>query len=342
VPFVGVRRGPRLESVHAVAACACDVDGNVLLALGTIDEPVFMRSAAKPFITAAGVRAGTLERFGFDDRELAVMSASHNGEPFQLDAVRSILDRIGATVDDLRCGAHAPSYPPAAAALAAAGEKPTALHNNCSGKHAGILALARVLDASFDGYLAPEHPAQRAILALCERVNDDTFSSRTLATDGCGIPTYATSLRNAARSFARLATLEELDAADAAALARVRTAMVTEPDYVAGTKRFDTDLIRAGYGRIVGKVGAEGVHATALLDSGVGLVLKIVDGAPRAAPPAALALLRGIGALDEGQLATLRAHARAPVVNRGGTLVGEVAVIADGFDSAGSGSVESS
>ncbi len=327
VPFVGVRRGLRLESVHAVAACGCDVDGNVLLALGTIDEPVFLRSAAKPFITAAGVRAGIVERFGFDDRELAVMSASHNGEPYHIDAVRDILAKIGATVDDLHCGAHAPSYPPAARALAAAGEPPTALHNNCSGKHAGILALALQLGAPFEGYLELEHPAQREILALCERVSDDTFGADKLAVDGCGIPTYATSLRKAARSFARLASLTDLDPADAAALARVRAAMVAEPDYVAGTKRFDTDVMRAGNGRIVAKIGAEAVHATALLDGGVGVVLKVVDGAQRAVAPAALALLYQLGALDDDQMTALDAHAFARVANRAGKIVGDIAVL---------------
>jgi L-asparaginase II len=313
--------------VHAVAACACDIDGNVVLALGTIDEPVFLRSAAKPFITAAGVRAGTVERFGFDERELAVMSASHNGEPFHVEAVRGILAKVGATADDLRCGAHAPSYPPAAKALAATGERPTALHNNCSGKHAGILALARVMDVPFEGYLDPGHPVQRAILGLCERVSDDAFPSNKLAIDGCGIPTYATSLRNAARSFARLATLQELDPGDADALARVRAAIVAEPDYIAGTRRFDTDLIRAGNGRIVGKVGAEAVHATALIDGGISLVLKVVDGARRAAPPAALTLLQRLGALDERQLAELDTHARTPIANVAGTAVGEIAAL---------------
>jgi L-asparaginase II len=327
IPFVGVTRGTRLESIHAVAACACDAAGNVVLAQGTIDEPVFLRSSAKPFITAAGVRAGTIERFGFNARELTVMSASHNGEPFHVEAVRGILAKIGATVDDLRCGTHAPSYPPAAAALAARGEAPSPLHNNCSGKHAGILALARVLDAPLAGYLAPDHPAQRAIVALCERVSDDVFASDQLGVDGCGIPVYATSLRNAARSFARLATLDDLDPADAAALARVRAAIVAEPDYIGGTKRFDTDLIRVGRGDIVAKGGAEGVHASALLTRGLGLVLKVVDGAPRATAPAAIALLRQLGVLDTEQLRALDAHARADVANHAGTHVGEIAVL---------------
>jgi len=327
VPFVGVTRGGRIESVHAVAACASDVHGNVLLALGSIDEPVFLRSSAKPFITAAGVRAGTVERFGFTDRELAVMSASHNGEPFHIEAVQSILAKIGARVDDLRCGIHAPAYPPAAAALRQSGEAPSALHNNCSGKHAGILALARVLDAPLAGYPDPGHPAQRAILALCERVSDDTFTPDRLGIDGCGIPVYATSLRNAARSFARLATLAELEPADAAALARVRAAIIAEPDYVAGTKRFDTDLIRAANGRVVCKSGAEAVHASALLDGGVGLVLKVVDGAHRAAAPAAIALLRQLEALDHNELQMLGAHARPAVHNHAGMLVGGFAAL---------------
>jgi L-asparaginase II len=327
VPFVGVRRGPRLESIHAVAACACDVAGNVLLALGSIDEPVFLRSAAKPFITAAAVRAGIVERFGFDDRELAVMSASHNGEAFHVDAVNRILGKIGAVAGDLRCGSHTPAYGPAAAALAAGGEAATALHNNCSGKHAGILALARVLGAPLDGYLDPAHPAQREILALCERVSDDRFAPDRLGIDGCGIPVFATSLRNAARAFARLATLDELDPLDAAALARVRAAIVAEPDYIAGTGRFDTDLIRAGKGRIVAKAGAEGVHATALIAGGLGLVLKVVDGAQRAAPPAALALLGQLGALDECQVRALAPHARIAVRNHAGTVVGDLAAL---------------
>ena len=168
---------------------------------------------------------------------------------------------------------------------------------------------------------------QREILALCARVSNDTFGADNLAVDGCGIPTYATSLRNAARSFARLASLAELDPVDATALARVRAAMVAEPDYVAGTKRFDTDLIRAGNGRIVGKIGAEAVHAAALLDGGIGVVLKVVDGAQRAVAPAALALLYHLGALDDDQMTALDAHAVTPVVNRAGKVVGDVAVL---------------
>src|ERR1700681_3905948 len=207
VSAVAVRRGGRVESVHAVAACAADVDGAIVLRIGTVQTPVFLRSSAKPFIAAAAVRVGVLERFGFGERELALMCASHNGEPAHVELVASMLERIGATVDDLGCGPHAPSYEPAAAALAARGGRPTP-------------------------------PPTK-----CERVSDDVFEGDKLAVDGCGIPVYATTLHKAAVSFARFATLRGLEDADAAALARVGAAMAAEPWYVAGTGRFDTDLI---------------------------------------------------------------------------------------------------
>jgi L-asparaginase II len=324
VPLVAVSRGARIESVHAVAACAATVDGEVLLGLGDIDEPVYLRSAAKPFIAAAVVAAGAADRFGLDDRDLAIMSASHSGEPDHVAAVRALLAKIGARPTDLACGAQLPSYEPAALA---ASERRSALHNNCSGKHAGILALCRVQGSPFAGYLEPDHPAQRAILALCERVSDDRFGADRLGIDGCGIPVYATSLRQAARSFARLATLRDLAPADAAALARVRAAMIAEPFYVAGTGRFDTDLLRIGNGRIVCKAGAEGVHASALLDLGAGLVLKVVDGTRRAAAPAAVALLARLGALDDMQVATLGSHASVAVTNVAGLRVGTIAAL---------------
>ena len=330
VPAVAVRRGARVESVHQVAACAADVDGNVVLRVGTVDVPVFLRSAAKPFIAAAAVRAGVLERFGFGERELALMCASHNGEPEHVAVVTSMLERIGATVDDLGCGAHAPSFEPAAAALAARGERPTQLHNNCSGKHAGILALAKVLGAPFAGYLEPSHSAQREVLALCERVSDDVFTGDKLAVDGCGIPVFATTLRKAAISFARLATLRGLDDADAAALARAGAAMTSEPWYVGGTGRFDTDLMRATHGRIVAKAGAEGVHCDALLDAGLGLALKAVDGTRRAAAPATLAALDALHALEPVAREAMRAHAVVAVRNVAGRVVGEVAAL-DGW-----------
>lgn len=314
VPAVDVTRGERVESTHAVASCACDDEGRVIEARGTIHVPVFLRSAAKPFIAAAVVRSGAVERFGFTAAEIALMCGSHNGEPLHAATANAMLEKIGATEADLACGAAPP----------AAGGPASALCNNCSGKHAGILALARMLDAPLAGYLALAHPAQRAVLALYERAFGESFGPDRLGVDGCGIPVFATSLATAARTFARFATLRHFERHDTAALATVRDAMIAHPWFVGGTDRFDTDLMRVANGTIAAKAGAEGVHATALVDRGLGFVLKVVDGARRAIAPAAIAALARLDGIDAPSREHLASHERAPVRNVAGTIVGEV------------------
>lgn len=336
VPYVYVTRGALAESVHAIVACAVDASGTVALEYGDIDAPIYLRSAAKPFIAAAVLASRANERFGFDEREIAVMAASHNGEPEHVAAVSSILEKIGLDEGALQCGAHAPAYDPAAAALAASGAKPSALHNNCSGKHAGILALCRARGYDRATYLALEHPAQQEILALCGRLLGEDPTRMPLGVDGCGIPVFATSLRRAARAFARFATLDEVDDADAIALELVRYAIAAEPFYIGGTGRFDSALPQATRGRIIGKAGAEGVHADALLDQGLGLALKIVDGARRAVPPATMALLGELGALEPSARASLDGFAASDVTNIAGAVVGAIRAAAP--DTIGAGS----
>ncbi|MDQ2907820.1 MAG: asparaginase [Candidatus Eremiobacteraeota bacterium] len=327
MPFVAVSRGDVVESVHAVAACAVDTHGRVALAYGDVDAPVYLRSSAKPFIAAAIVESGAPTHFGFDARELAVIAASHNGEPFHVAAVRSILDKIGLGPADLLCGTHPPSYEPAAAALAAAGAAPSALHNNCSGKHAGILAMCVSLGFDTSTYLEATHPAQRRILGLCARLVDEPFDALPLGIDGCGIPVFATSLRHAALGFARIASLRGISDADAQALLTVREAMAAEPTYVGGTARFDSALLAVTAGRIIGKAGAEGLHADALVREGLGLVLKVVDGGKRAVPPATIALLEELGALEPREADALAEFARPIVRNVAGRIVGALEVL---------------
>jgi L-asparaginase II len=224
-----VTRGGLVESRHEIAACAADAGGRIVLAYGDVERPVYVRSAAKPFIAAALVRTGTADRFGFGARELATIAASHNGEPAHVKVVEGILATIGLSAADLQCGAHAPAFEPAAQELAARGEPYTALHNNCSGKHAGILAMCVHLGLDHRGYLAAGHAVQQTILSFCARMVDEDVARLTLGIDGCGIPVFATPLYRAARAFARLATLEGLDEQDRVALVRVREAMTAEP-----------------------------------------------------------------------------------------------------------------
>lgn len=329
---VEVTRGGLVESVHMVAACACDARGNTLLETGDVDTPVFLRSAAKPFIAAAAVAAGAREAFGLEQREIAIMAASHSGQLFHLNAVRSILRKIGMPESALQCGAHLPYNEEAAHAMLRRGEEPTAVHNNCSGKHAGILALCRLIDADPSTYLEPGNPAQQSVLAFCARLSDDDPNAWPIGVDGCGIPVYATPLRRAALAFARFASLEGVAPADAVALRVVRDAMIAGPEYVAGAGEFDSELMRAGAGAIASKGGAEGVHGVAAIPQGIGYAAKIVDGAARARAPASIAALRRIGVLDGGQVKNLARYARPVVYNRAGSAVGEIRVAATAFD----------
>ena len=322
--LVDVTRGDIVESVHNVAACAIDRKGDVILSVGEIDVPVYLRSTSKPFIAAAIVREGVATRYGFDPEEVAVIAGSHNGEPFHIEAVRSILRKIGLDESALQCGAHPPYDVESARALERRGIPFSAIHNNCSGKHAGILALCRTLGADIGTYLEPSHPAQRTIANVCARVADLSPENLPFGIDGCGIPVYAIPLRNAALSFARLATLSGMENRDAAALAYVREAMMACPEYVGGTGEFDTAFMQSAPGKIVAKSGAEGVHGVAIVGSGVGLVLKVIDGNARAIPPAALHLLRRLGALDESILDTLHAFEAPTLYNRAGTPVGSI------------------
>lgn len=321
--IVEVTRGSLVESVHAVSACARNAAGRVLFSTGDVTSPVYLRSSSKPFIAAAVIAAGARERFGFDDREIAVMAASHSGQLFHVNAVRSILHKIDMPESALFCGAHLPYNERAAAAMVRRGEAPTAVENNCSGKHAGILALCKILGADTATYLDRRNPAQRAILAFCARMSGDDPELWPVAVDGCGIPVYATPLERAALAFARLASLEGLASGDAEALLVVRSAMLARPEYVAGTGEFDSELMRAS-GTIVSKGGAEGVHGVAALTQELGYASKVADGAARARAPSSVAALRLLGVLDDEQVERLARFARPVVYNRAGRAVGEV------------------
>ena len=312
---VEVTRGPIVESVHEIVAAAATARGDLLFSSGDVEQPIYLRSSAKPFIAAAAVEAGIVDKFDISPREIAVMSASHMGEPFHVEAVQSILKKIGLPESALQCGAQE-----------GRGESP--LHNNCSGKHAGVLALCLATGSDIATYMDVKNAAQAAILAFCARMSDDDPAAWPIGTDGCGIPVYATGMRKAAMAFARFATLTEVSGSDARALRIVRDAMVAHPEYVEGTGRFDSVLMAAGAGSIVCKWGAEGVHCLAYTHQGVGFASKVLDGANRARPPVTMAALRLLGA-PESAAAELQAFAHPIVYNRAGCAVGAIRVASD-------------
>lgn len=321
-----VTRGQLVESEHYLSHAIVDAAGRVLAANGDIERPVYMRSSAKPLIATAMVAGGAADRFRFTDEEIAIAAGSHSGEPKHAAAVRSMLQKAGLSERALRCGVHAPTHGPSAEALCVAGQLPTAIHNNCSGKHAGIMALALALGASADGYLAVDHPAQIEILRVCAALLDIPQNTLVIGVDGCGIPVIAVSLKVAAAFYARLGDLARFPSELAPALRRVRDAMVAHPDYVAGTNRFDTDLMTAARGQILAKGGAEGYHGSAVLAQGVGMTVKVADGNYRAVAPFVIDRLASLGALDETMLRALAQHRVPKITNHAGLVVGEILV----------------
>ena len=291
-PIAAVRRGALVESIHRGRLAVCDPRGNVPEAVGDPKAYVYARSAAKPFQALPLVLSGAADAFGLTDRELAVACASHNAEEPHLAAVRSVLEKAGLTEDDLQSGAHLPLYEPEADKLVRNGEGPRPIHSNCSGKHAGMLAVCVHEGYETATYRDPGHPLQRRILGLLAEVCGLEEDGVLVAVDNCGVPAFALPLRSFATGLARIITGEELSDELTGAALRITVAMRGYPFMVAGTGRFDTALMDST--ALLVKGGAEAVLAVGSRE-GWGMALKISDGSERAVRPAALAALGGMG-----------------------------------------------
>jgi L-asparaginase II len=284
------------------------------------------RSAAKPFQLLALVERGHAERFGFGDEQLAVMAGSHTGSAHHVELVRGILARIGCTADDLACGFHEPEDPGSLAAIRAGTSGPSPLYNNCSGKHAGLLALARAEGWPIAGYLRPGHAVQVLMRRNVAEACGVAPESLVTAVDGCGVVVFALPLLAMARGYAVLAEAVRRPAPDARtrALARIARAMTAHPRTVEGQGRVSTSIMEATSGRLLAKCGAEGLQLVALTDRGQGLAIKCVDGAQRATGPATVAALAHLGMLSAAELAHLATTRTTVVRNVAGHEVGEI------------------
>src|SRR4051794_19229576 len=288
-PVAALWRGDLVESVHCGRYAVRGVRGEKIDALGDPEGYVCLRSSAKPFQALPLVFSGAAEAFGITDEEIAVACASHNAEPRHLAAVRSILRKAGLSEEDLHSGAHPPIHALSAARLARSGEEPRPIHGNCSGKHAGMLAVCAHAGWDPAGYRDPEGPLQKLVRRTIAKLCGLEPEAVRLAGDGCGVPVFALPLGNLALGFARLAADSEDFPEDLAeAVHRIRDAMRRYPFMVAGTGRFDTELMKAT--ELIAKSGAEGVFAAASPE-GWGLALKISDGASRAVAPAVVTVL---------------------------------------------------
>jgi L-asparaginase II len=309
----------------------------------------YMRSAAKPFQALPLVLAGGIERFSLTAADLALVCASHGGTPEHTARAASLLERGGFTAADLLCGAHPPMDPESARRLLKEGASPTALHNNCSGKHAGMLLACRLLDLPTAEYIDPAHPLQQRILGHVARLCGLPAEEIGVGIDGCSAPTFHLPIEAAARSYAALAYSAGAGVSAAGepalgeALERIVRSMAEAPEMVAGPGRFTTRLIAATGGRVVGKEGAEGFYTLAVRGPvALGIALKIADGGERCRDGVVLDLLRQAGSLSGAELAELADFYDPPLYNHRGLWTGSVVpeadlIETDGMDESGEG-----
>ena len=316
-PAVVVRRGRVVESGHVIHTAVVDGDGHLIASVGDPERAVVYRSAAKPFQAVPLADDGVVERFGLTTEELALCCASHNSEPRHIESARSILRKAGLTEGDLECGPHAPFFEHAATQLLLEGEEPSPIHNNCSGKHAGMLCLAAAHGWPTKGYVESDHPVQRRILAEISRWTELPEHEIGIGRDGCGVVCFTTPIFRLAYGFARLG-------AATGTARRVVRAMTGHPFMVAGTGRFGTVLGEAAGDRLFGKTGAEGVFAVGGTDGSFGVAVKVEDGSKRAISVAVLHVLTEMGVLSGIESEELERF-RAPVTfNTRGEAVGTI------------------
>jgi L-asparaginase II len=327
VPLVETMRGDHVESVHRGAVAVVGVSGVVLARIGDVEQPVFLRSGAKPFQVMPALLAGAVDRFGITERELAVMCASHNGEPQHIDAVRSVLSKIGLDESALRCGIHAPLSVEAAADWYRRGLEPTAACNNCSGAHVGMLMACQAAGWSPNDYGDPNHPLQRSIRAVVAEISGVDEPQLEEAMDTCAVPTFRLPLWRAALMYARLASGVGLSNSLAAAARSVRSAMTNCPDMVGGQKRFDSDVMRVAAGGLIAKGGAEGFQGVGVIPFGPGVALKISDGGEVAATTATMRALDHLELLRPDALLRLHDYLTPPILNLQGEKTGRVLAV---------------
>ena len=331
-PLVEVRRGPIVESRHRGHVAAVDGEGRLVAALGEPETVTYLRSSAKPFQAVPLVTSGAADRFRLTEAELAIACGSHSGEDLHAATVARMLEKAGLDERFLKCGVHEPYDRATAERLRAGGESPGVLRNNCSGKHTGMLLLSRHLGAPPEAYDDPHGPVQQTILRAVSQFSGRPEAEIAVGTDGCGVPVFGVSVQTMALMYARLvAPPAEFDEATREAAARLVAAMTGHPEMVGGTReRFDTEVMRAGRGLVVSKIGAEGVYTAGVLPcerwpKGLGLAFKIEDGEDRRARSTiAIESLRQLDVLDEDALQTLSPYASFPVLNHRGEIVGQI------------------
>jgi L-asparaginase II len=327
VPLIAAVRGEAAESVHYGSLAVVASSGESLHGVGDTQYPIFARSTLKPFQALPFILDGGAGRFGFSTEQVALLCASHSGEPRHVAAVADMLARIGCTEADLQCGCHVPGFYAATGQTPPPDLKPSPLQNNCSGKHAGFLAWCRLHDQPIADYLDPDHPLQQTIRRTVARLAGLDEGAMPMGIDGCGAPIYALPPARLAYLYARLAGAESDRGDDDAALATLFTAMSAHPEMVSGRGRADLTLAQTAPGDWVAKGGADGVQALGIRSRGVGVVIKIADGSARALRVATGAVISQLGLLPAGSAAPVARWHEETIYNHAGRPTGRIVAV---------------
>lgn len=351
--LVTIHRGSVPESEHRGSVAVVDGNGHLIAFLGDPDLIIPLRSTAKPFQLLPLVESGGSSHYAFSPEELAIMAGSHSGSQRHLGVVKQLMKKAGLEEFHLQCGSHLPFDSAEADALKRAGQSPTVLHNNCSGKHAGMVALTNFLDKTIDDYCDPSHPVQTLIRQSMAELTNTPIDKITTMVDGCSAPTFAVSLQGLARAFAHLSTppsetpppplpysTSEKQAYQVRdhlvrqrALSTIAQAMIKAPEMVAGQGRLDTELMVQGEGAVVAKSGAEGVQGIGILKTQslsrfkapIGIAIKISDGeGRRSLKPTAIEVLRQLNVLPAAFFEKIKKFDDRSITNHKGLKVGEV------------------
>ncbi|GAA0772954.1 asparaginase [Roseibium denhamense] len=320
--LVEVIRGNVTESLHRGSIAIVDSSGKTVWSIGDVDAPVFPRSAIKALQALPVVESGAADALDLTDAEVALACASHNGEEVHANAARVVLLKAGLTEDDLECGPQWPQRMEDAAKLILEDETPCGLHNNCSGKHAAFLGLAKVMGVQTKGYVDGAHPVQQEIRAAVEQMTGAVMSEDACGVDGCSIPTYAAPLKNFAKAFAAFGTGEGLERLRAEACERIFDACINDPYMVAGAGRLCTTVMEGFRGRVFVKTGAEGVFCASIPELGFGIALKCDDGATRASDVMMATILEVMLELNDDEARLLDGLVNPPILTRRGMQAG--------------------
>ena len=318
-----VTRGNAVESRHRVHAAVVDASDRLIGGARDPQLTTWWRSCAKPFQVMPLLESGGFDALGWGEEELAVACASHGGEPEHVAVVERMLADLGLEEGDLACGPHEPLTARGARILSESGARVTRIHNNCSGKHAAMLALARHKGWPIEGYERPDHPVQQAMINQVALWSGAVASQVGIAVDGCGVVVFGLTLEQMARAFARLGAAAKRGEEIPSSIVR---AMARNPFLVGGTDRFDSVVMEETGGRVVAKVGAEGVHSALIAEDSIGVALKVEDGNPRAQYPALLQLLAELDGIVDPLPRRLAEYATRQVWNTRGEVVGEMKI----------------